>query len=208
MSRIVIHLCMLVLLLLPTLCPAGDTKPKRDDAAIEKVVAASIEAGAKQDWSEYANLVHPDSLDDYKNMWLPLLRAPSKEGGDKHADLLSLFDKAADLKSVIDLQPKEFFASSMKGMASQFREPKAMPLNVDAKIIGTVREGDEAAYVVVRTRTKNQGTEMTKVDVITLKRTGAEWKLMLPDVVRVMADTFKRTLQDGKPAEKRDGTDD
>jgi hypothetical protein len=36
---------------------------------------------------------------------------------------------------------------------------------------------------------------MTKVEVIALKRTGTEWKLMLPDVVRIMAETFARTGQ-------------
>src|SRR4029077_12886181 len=54
-----------------------------------------------------------------------------------------------------------------------------------------------------RARWKLDQTEITKVEVIALKRSGAEWKMMLPDVVRTMADTFQRTLQIGNPEQKR-----
>src|SRR5262249_18228184 len=87
---------------------------------------------------------------------------------------------------------REFFVSSMKGMASQFHQGIASPLDVDGKVIGTVHEGNDRAYVVVRTRRKFGRAEMTKVEVIALKRRGTEWKMMLPDVVRIMAETFGR----------------
>ncbi|MBO0699245.1 MAG: hypothetical protein J2P46_12685 [Zavarzinella sp.] len=107
--------------------------------------------------------------------------------------MLSAFDKATDLKTLIALKPKEFFVRSMKGMASQIPALTATPLDVDQKIIGTVREGDDQAYVVVRTRRKEDPGELTRVEVIALKRSGREWKILLPDVVRIMADTFRRT---------------
>src|SRR6266702_2215653 len=101
MNRFVFFLCVLLLPVFSTLCRAGDAKPKLDDAAIEKVVADSMEAVRKGNWTRYAELVHPESLEDYKKMWLPALTAAGKEGPDMQADLLPLFDKAADLKSVI-----------------------------------------------------------------------------------------------------------
>jgi hypothetical protein len=185
------------------LCGTGDAKPQRDDTAIEKVVADSVEAGRKMDWKGYAELVHPESLEDYKKIWMPALTAAVKAAPDKQAELLPFFDKAADLKSVIALKPKEFFVSSMKGMASQLhREGVPGALNVAdvIKIIGTVHEGDNQAYVVVRTRRKFDGAEMTKVEVIALKRSGTEWKMMLPDSIRIMAETFRRTGQDAQKA--------
>jgi hypothetical protein len=196
MNRFVFCLCVLLLPVFSPLCRAGDAKRQRDDAAIEKVVADSLEAARKGDWKRYAELMHPESLEDYKKMWLPVFTAAAKKGPDSQADLLPAFDKAADLKSVIALKPKEFFVSSMKGMASLFlRQGIASPVNVDGKIIGTVHEGDDQAYVVVRTRWKFDGGEMTKVEVIALKRSGTEWKMMLPDVVRLMAEMFTRTGQ-------------
>jgi hypothetical protein len=195
MNRFVFWLCVLLLPVFSTLCRA-EAKQQRDDAAIEKVVADGMEAARKGDWKRYAELMHAESLGDYKKMWLPVLTGVAKEGPDKQADLLAFFDKAADLKSLIALKPKEFFVSSMKGMASQFSKGIASPLNVDGKIIGTVHEGDDQAYVVVRTLRKIDRAELTNVEVIALKRSGTEWKLMLPDVVRTMADTFRRIGQD------------
>lgn len=193
MNRYISCLSLLLLPLFPTLCRGDDPKPRRDDDAIEKVVADSMEASRKMDWKGYAGLVHPDSLQEYKDMWLPVLRVATRERPEKQADLLSAFDKAADLKTVMALKPKEFFVSSMKGMASQIPALTASPLDVNEKIIGTVHEGDDRAYVVVRTRGKSGGGDLTRVEVVALKRSGTEWKLMLPDVVRIMADTFRRT---------------
>jgi len=195
MNRFVFCLCALLVPVFSTLCRAGDAKPQHADAAIEKVVADNMEAARKGDWNRYAELVHAESLEDYKNMWLPALTAAAKKGPDKQADWLPAFDKATDFKSVIALKPKEFFVSSMSGMTSLFSKGSASPSSFygDGKIIGTVHEGDDQAYVVVRTRRKLDGAEMTKVEVIALKRSGTEWKMMLPDVVRTMAETFTRT---------------
>src|SRR5262249_36865015 len=119
MNRFVCCLCVLLPPASSTPCRAGDAEPQRDDAAIEKVVADGMEAARKGDWKRYGELMHPESLEDYKNMWLPALTAAAKGGPGKEADLLPLFDKATHLKSVIALKPREFFVSSMKGMASQ-----------------------------------------------------------------------------------------
>jgi hypothetical protein len=196
MNRLVACLCVLLLSVSVTVSRGEDPKPQREDAAIETLVAESMDAGRKMDWKRYAELVHPESLQEYKNMWLPVLQVAIREGPEKQADLLSAFDKATDLKTLISLKPKEFFLSSMKGMESQLRGLNAGPLEVDEKIIGTVREGGNRAYVVVRTRRKIAGTEMNRVEVVELKRSGAEWQLILPDSVRVLAETFRRTGQD------------
>src|SRR5262249_13828163 len=75
MTRLIVCLCLLLLPMFSTLGPAATAEPKRDDAAIEKVVAASMEAARKMDWQAYAELIHPESLEDYKKMWLPVLTA-------------------------------------------------------------------------------------------------------------------------------------
>jgi hypothetical protein len=174
--------------------PAQDPKPGGEDEAIRTVVAASMEAGRKSDWNAYAQLVYPESLNDYKKMWLPILRTTAKQGPQKQADLLTYFAQAKDIQSLIDMSPKEFFVSSMKGVSSQFRAPAPNPLHVREKIIGTVREGDDLAYVVVRTQSASLKTMPPKVEVVQLKQSGREWKILLPEVIRVMADMIPRML--------------
>src|SRR5260370_7458209 len=112
MNRFVFCLGVFLLPVFSTQCRAGDAKPQPDDAAIEKVVADSMEAARKGDWNRYAELIHPESLEDYKNMWLPALTAAAKEMADKQQDLFPLFDKTADLQSLLALKPKESSLSS------------------------------------------------------------------------------------------------
>jgi hypothetical protein len=197
MNRFVFCLCVLLPPVSSALCRAGDAKLHPDDAAIEKVVAASMEAARKGDWGGYADLVHPESLQDYKGMWLPVLQAAAKEGPEKQADLLALFDGATELKSVLALKPKEFFVSSMKGMAAQTTVPKQDTAKADEKILGTVREGDDLAHVLIRTRAKYQQTDVNRIEVVTVKRSDSEWRIVLPEAVRVMAEAFRRGLQPG-----------
>lgn len=197
MHRFIFCLCVLLSPASSVLCRAGDAKPQPDEAAIEKVVAASMQAARKGDWKEYADLMDPESLQDYKSMWLPVLKASTREAPAKQAELLALFDKATDLNSVLALKPKELFVSSMKGMAAQTTIPKQVTAKIDEKILGTVREGKDLAHVLIRTRAMYQQTEVNKVDVVTLKRNGTEWRIMLPEAVRVMAETFRSGLLPG-----------
>lgn len=196
--------CM-VLAAVPT--PRRGDDAKTGDAVIEKVVADGLAAGRKADWKEYAGLVHPDSLRQYKDMWLPLLRTATRERPDKQAELLAAFDKAADLKAVMALEPGVFFVSSMKGMESQLPALKGNPVGAEEKIIGTVRDGDDQAYVVVRIRTKFGQTDLTKVEVVELRRSGAAWKMMLPDVVRIMAESFDWRQKVGRAGPVTDHAD-
>jgi hypothetical protein len=196
MNRFVVCLCVL-LALASELCCAGDGKPERDDSAIQKVVADGLEAARKGEWSRYADLLHPESLQDYKRLWQPALRAAARKGPEEQANVLHFFDRAADLESVTALKPKAFFVSSMKGMAAQLRRERIPNTQFgDGKIIGTVREGEDQAHVVVRMRRNVGKAEMTQVEVVTLKRSDKEWKLLLPDSVRIMAESFRRIDQE------------
>ena len=185
MNHIVIRMC-LPLMAFSILCQAEE--PRHDAIAIEKVVADSLDAARRGDWKGYAELVHPESLHDFKNMWLPVLQLAVAKGPSEQADVLSLFEKGSDANSLVNMKPKELFVSSMKGLAIQF--PQAKPM--ESKIIGTVREGDALAYVVLRSRIKD--SKVTKIEVITLKRSDEGWKVTLPEVIQVMAESFTRTL--------------
>src|SRR5207237_9566608 len=134
------------LVLVPAYSSLSRAEDPKTNPAVEMVVAAGLEAAKKQDWKKYADLVDPESLQDYKKMWLPVLQAATKDAQDKQADLLPLFEKATDLKSVMAWKPREFFARSMTGMESQVKAPKPSQADTDTKIIGTLRVGDELAY--------------------------------------------------------------
>jgi len=174
---------------------ADDTKSATDAAAIEKVVKASFKATGAADWKGYAELVHPDSLEHFKAMWLPILQRAAKDAPAEHTELLSLFEKGNDLKSLIAMKSKEFFVSSMKGLTSKSAKVNVRAPTGDSRTVGMVREGSELAHVVVRSRISNADT--TRVEVVSVKRLGTEWKMMLPEAIQAMAEAFQRSLEVG-----------
>jgi hypothetical protein len=195
MNGTVFGVCASLALVWSPQCGADDPKSTADGAAIEKVVEASLKATGAADWKGYSELVHPDSLQQFKAMWLPILQRAAKDAPGEQTELLSLFEKGNDLKSLIAMKPKEFFVSAMKGLTSKAAKVNVRAPTGDSKIIGTVREGSELAHLVIRSRVGN--TESTKVEVVTVKRTGLDWRLMLPDAIQAMAEAFQRLLEVG-----------
>src|SRR5262249_6141631 len=115
------------------------------DPAINKAVVASLDATRKMDWNAYADLIHPESLQAYQKMWLPILE-DAKDKPDRQAELLPLFDKPNDVKRLMALKPREFFIRSMKAMTANSTFPK-FPGKSTQTILGTVREGTDLAHV-------------------------------------------------------------
>ena len=185
MNRFACCWCALLLPVVTTPGRAEKAKPE-PDSVVEKVVADNLEAAKTGDWQRYTDLLHPESLDDYKKMWLPALKAAP----DQQGQLLLLFDGVKDVATLRDLKPAEFVARSMKALAGP--SGSVNPFAAEAKIIGTVREGADRAHVVVRSRRKFGEAEMVQVEVVSLKRSGTEWKVLLPDSIRILADTFSR----------------
>jgi hypothetical protein len=179
-----------VLLASLSACQAAEPVPEKESAAIDKVVAASGQAARKGDWDAFAALIHPDSLQNFKALFVPVLQAAAKKGGGGQADLLTLFEGAKDLKTVLAWEPKEFFVRFMKEYASA-------PLKVNCpsgtiRVLGMVPEGSAQVHVVVRAIRTIEKTEISRVDVVTLKRSGRGWKMLLPSELRVVAETIKR----------------
>jgi hypothetical protein len=147
------HASCVVLMASLSVCQAAEPISEKESAAIKKVVTASTQATQKRDWDALAALIHPDSLKDFKDMFVPVLQAAAKKGDAEQTDLLSMFDGAKDLKTVLAWEPKHFFASFAKGFTS--KAPLNVPLvSGTIPVLGMVMEGADQVHVVVRaTRT-------------------------------------------------------
>src|SRR5262245_20727990 len=80
MNRYLYTLSLLLLSAWPALGDTPAKQPSPDDISPEKIVASSMEAARKRDWERYADLIHPESLNDYKRMWRPTLEAAAASG--------------------------------------------------------------------------------------------------------------------------------
>jgi hypothetical protein len=177
-------------------CPAAGPRRSEGGATPGKVVRASLKASREGDWDAYAGLIHPDSLRDFKALLVPVLQSALKNP-DERADLQTLFGKATDLKAVLKLEPKEFFARFARGalVKSPLKDNFA---SFKGKVLGVVREGPDLAHVVVRlAREGPKGVTpfalRNKVEVVTVRRTPAGWRILLPGDLRTLADTIRRS---------------
>lgn len=192
MNRLLLSLCLPPLLISVTFCRASGQPDDRQVAAVEKVVIAALDAGQKHDWQRYTELVHPEAIKDFRAILAPALMAAQKENREDQAGLLSFFDGATDLKAVLAWEPKEFFVRFMKKADSQ-APLKDKLFSTTTKVLGTILEGSDQAHVVTRVTLKRQKVEIRKVAVVTLKRSGSEWKVM-PTEWQELAETIKLSL--------------
>ena len=58
-----------------------------------------------------------------------------------------------------------------------------------------VAEGADVRHVVTRSKVAAQGIEMTKMDVVSLRRTPQGWRVQLKGDMTGMAELMKRRLQ-------------
>jgi hypothetical protein len=145
-----VHLCA-ALLALPS--PAAPV-PAGDEAAAHKAAEVSLEAIHKRDWKALATSLHPDSLQAFKTRLTPALRRAAAPRVDKdgvpdfqEGIVVMLLDKA-DPKALLALAPKEFFAAFVKATMSE--GDKRLFGGMQAKVVGTVREGRDAIHVLYR----------------------------------------------------------
>jgi hypothetical protein len=189
---------LLALLTILSRCQGKEISSAAEKAAIEKVAAEAMEAVKTMKWKKYAAVMHPEALRAFRNMLMPSLQIVVKKEQEEQEDVLAFFDGAANLKTVMSWEPKQFFVSFLKGRVTKQPPLKDSLTNMESKILGTVREGKDLAHVVVRLQFMNikvKGVAATNIGVVSLKRSGKEWRLLLTDDMRGVAEQFKRGLR-------------
>ena len=125
-----------VLLTAASLAAADAPKP----ADAEKVAAAASEAMTKVDWKAYAELMHPDSLTEFRKKIVPALEAADK-AGKLNKELLGIFDGAEDLKTVLAWKPKEFFTRVMTSLSKVPMRCDCWPISSSTRLRSTSVSG-------------------------------------------------------------------
>jgi hypothetical protein len=182
MNRMVLASCVVVF---SVQARAAEPLPEKDVAAVRAVVEGVASDAGKKDWTAYAKRMDPAGLKSFRDNWVPLLNTAAKNGRDN--DLLVLFDGARDVKTALAWTPEEFFARFMKGST------QAINANTEGKteVIGVVAEGKNVAHVVVRLKQKVPAGEHAVVDVMTVRKTDAGWKVDLPKELTVVAAVIR-----------------
>jgi hypothetical protein len=162
----------------------------------EQLVSLYYEKIGKGDMAALADYMHGEELKKFRDMILPILEEGIKSGED--SEVLKGFTRGDPLEKVQQYSPKEFFRRFLAwiteinpGMTDILKNSTFIP-------IGHVADGD-LIHVVFRMNTKIEGVTITKVSVMSLKKDGAEWKLLLTGEIEGMTKALQRQ---GKPRRK------
>lgn len=168
-------LCAFLFLLSISAVFARAAEP-RSSASPESVVKSYLEALKSGQYLAVAELMHPEALEKFRGMMLPL--AEEAAGTDEAASLLVLFRGVSDVAALKKLSPAEFFAAFFGGITDANPMLKDALASGSMSPIGSVPEGD-MLHMVCRTSVSVEEISLTKMEVISLRQSQGSWRVLL-----------------------------
>jgi hypothetical protein len=134
--------------------------------------------------------MHQDELARFKSMLLPIFQP---DGAPNHKELVAgFFGPEATPESVAAVPPTEFMNAFM---ALAGRQMGSLNMRFgDSEVVGSVQEG-EVTHVVTRMRTGTAELTVTQMEVISLRKEGTRWRLLLTGRFEGMAQAFRAQSQ-------------
>jgi hypothetical protein len=158
---------------------------------IESPEAVTIQFGAAMranDWVGTAQLMHPDALARFRNMFIPILRA------DSTGHLCERLFATTSSAEVAALPDAELFARFFRTLVSSTPEIGGMFAGADMVPIGHVLEGSDVAHVVFRMKVEADGVTITKLQAMSLRRSGPTWRVLLSGDFEGLAAALTRRI--------------
>ncbi len=214
MSRLHRLTAIVALACLPMIAVAAPPPPEATPQQVATEAYTRMKAG---DWEGAAETFDPKALASFRGMMQPVLEAvmtpdASKDGatteaaGDMSALFIAMiFSPATTLEEVAALSDAQFLGRIMKNMTVM----GGVTLS-SQDILGMVSEGDAIVHLVARTKASADGLTVTEMEVITLNRTPAGWRLTMSGEMSGLADALNSTLgsmSQGAPADGEAGED-
>jgi hypothetical protein len=129
-----------------------------------------------------ADTMHPAALDRFKQILGQVSQAISAIDPEKRPNTVirALFgDDGPD--AVLAEPPREVFVRFMANLTTFVPQIREMQGGSEHEIIGHVDEGGNLCHVVFRATLKRGSTGISKMAVLSLKRDGTSWKVLLDD---------------------------
>lgn len=138
-----------------------------------------------------AAMFDPDALHTFRESFSFLLELPAETGTPV---VRMFFGPQSTPASVKKLQDDQFYALMLKSLMNM-----AGKANFDRlQIIGELSEAPDLAHVVSRNSVTVQGITVEKMEVLSMKKQGEGWKLLMTGEIKGFAGKLKNSLGAGK----------
>ena len=149
----------------------------------EEVAHLYIRAMADARLNVVADHMHPGALDRFKGIMTEVAEAIAAAPADRKppAKMISALFGEEGPAVVKDLPPRDVFVRFMSNLTTFVPQIRAMHAGSEYQVLGHVNEGGNLTHVVFRATLAQGDREMTKMSVLSLKRDGEHWKVLLTD---------------------------
>jgi hypothetical protein len=179
------HLMLAGTLLLPSPTPLTT-----QDSTPESTATAYMQAVQHGRWADMASLMHPEALTQLRTLMEPLFSSKAPEADDFRQQFLGV----RTVREAAALSDTTVFANFVRAIND--RNPTAAEALRAATIdvIGHVGEGPDVAYVVYRATLDVEGMTISNVNVLTVKRWGDGWRVLLSGDYSALATALRQAL--------------
>ena len=161
----------------------------QDVSTPEAVAAQAMRAMNAQGHAEFASYMHPDALKSFRKMMSEVL--DSAAASKAESEILGLFHEAKSVAALNELTDQQFFTSFLQGVTGRIPNLKDALGGAEFEILGHVKEGADVAHVVTRIKISMAGASVKKMSVISLRRDGKTWKMLLTGELEGLAAMLK-----------------
>ena len=144
----------------------------------EAVVSKAIDAVNHGRIDEFVSAMHPESLEEFRTAVVATIDDAVERVGE--AKLLESFPGVKTVDGLKALDGPRLFADIIRRKASDPSLKKSLA-NTKTDVFGHIAEGNDTAHVVYRTRMKLGETDIMRLNVATLRKSGSAWKMMIPE---------------------------
>jgi hypothetical protein len=162
----------------------------------EFVVQSYLQAVQSGQYLAVAELMHPEALEKFQAMMLPLVE--EAEGADQ-PEVLLLFRGVSDVAALKKLSRAELFAAFFGGVTDLNPGVKEVLASGSLSItpIGSVPEGD-ILHLLCRTAVSMDGINLNKMEVVSLKRSTGSWRVLLSGEMEGIAQAMRNAISGKK----------
>lgn len=176
---------LIVLLLMFSGCGAA-----AQEAELEALARAYFEVVKTEGMASVSRFIHPDALEDFKEMALPIYEAEEATGNDQLRAMT--FGSEATLADIRAAAPESFYDAFMNIIAAQ---TEGSQINFDKlEILGVVQEGEQR-HVLTRISVRVDPVTLTQFEVLSYIPFEDSWKLKLNSEVEGLAAALASRLQ-------------
>lgn len=158
----------------------------------EEVAHTYIRAMADQRLNVVADSMHTVALDRFKDIMVEVAKAIESAPADRRAPakmISALFGEEGP-GAVKSMPSRDVFVRFMSNLTTFVPQIREMHAGSEYQVLGHVDESGNVTHVVFRATLKRGQAEITKMEVLSLKREGVAWKVLLTDDLRNLVEAL------------------